>query len=163
MDEAGVRAIFAWRYPPPYDIYNLDVGRFEEDLPVFLDPGNAYHGLYDKAGSLVAFCCFGPEARVLGGDYSTPALDIGLGVRPDLTGQGHGAVYARAVLDLGATRSPRAFRVTVAEFNRRARRVWEELGFRFVARFARSRDGMPFVILVREARIGPVGQDEKGG
>ena len=157
IDEAGVRAIFAWRYPPPYDIYNLSAGRIEEDLPVFLDPDNAYYCLYDEAGSLVAFCCFGPEARVPGGDYSASALDVGLGVRPDLTGQGQGSVYAQAVLDFGANWTPAAFRVTVAEFNQRARRVWEKLGFRFVERFARSRDGMPFVILARETGIAPVG------
>jgi RimJ/RimL family protein N-acetyltransferase len=164
MDEAGARAIFAWRYPPPYDIYNLDPGRMEEEMPVFLDRDNAYYCLYNRGGSLVAFCCFGPEARVPGGDYSPPALDVGLGMRPDLTGQGRGRAYARAVLDFAATTwAPPAFRVTVAEFNQRARRVWQELEFRLVARFARNRDGMPFVILAREAGTGPVQQDETGG
>lgn len=150
MNEASARAIPEWHYDAPYDLYNIAPDDVEKEIQCFLDPQNAYHTITDERGDLVAYCCFGPDGQVPGGDYSAAALDIGLGVRPDLTGQGRGLTYVNAILDF-ARRAfpPTAFRVTVAEFNQRARRVWEKAGFRPVQSFPRSGDGMPFVILVR--------------
>ena len=167
MDEAAARAIHGWRYEPPYDVYDLAEEPLLGLLRAFLDPKNAYYTVFDEKGQLVAYCCFGPDAQVPGGDYGPPALDVGLGLHPDLTGQGQGLSYVQAVLDFarrmpatgptaGTLRSaspagegqPPAFRVTVAAFNRRARRVWENAGFRIVQRFERNVDALPFVIMV---------------
>jgi ribosomal-protein-alanine N-acetyltransferase len=151
MDQAHAREILTWRYEAPYDVYNPDPAKYQDWMQAFLDPGNAYHAIADAEGKLVAYCCFGPDARVPGGDYHDEALDIGLGARPDLTGQGHGPTFARAVLEFArATFAPAAFRVTVAEFNQRALRVWEKIGFRPVQTFASSRSDRPFVILVHK-------------
>ena len=153
MDKASARAISEWRYDAPYDIYNIASDNVEKEMQLFLDPQNAYHTITDEQGDLVAYCCFGPDGQVSGGDYSAAALDIGLGARPDLTGQGRGLTYVNAVLHF-ARRAfpPTAFRVTVAEFNQRARRVWEKAGFRPVQAFQRSGDGMSFVILTAHGR-----------
>jgi ribosomal-protein-alanine N-acetyltransferase len=151
MDEGNARAILEWHYDAPYDIYNIAPDNVEKEMQCFLDPQNAYHTITDEHGDLVAYCCFGLDGQVPGGDYSAAALDIGLGVRPDRTGQGRGVTYVNAVLDFARrTFPPTAFRVTVAEFNKRALRVWEKAGFRPVQTFGRSRDGLPFVILTRE-------------
>jgi ribosomal-protein-alanine N-acetyltransferase len=150
MDEASARAIFQWRYGPPYEVYNLDSADLEDELQLFLDPAHAYHRITDEGGNLVAYCCFGAEAQVPGGDYGQEALDVGMGVRPDLTGQGRGLGFVGAVLDFAAGMfAPAMYRVTVAQFNQRALRVWEKAGFRPVQTFARSGDGMSFVILAR--------------
>ena len=151
MDESAARAILSWQYEPPYDLYNLDPAHAEEIIADFLDPRNAYYAIRDRddADALVGFCCFGPDARVPGGAYDDDLLDIGLGVRPDLTGLGQGHHYARAVLDLAAhTFKPDGYRVTIAAFNRRARRVWEKLGFQETQRFRGGRDNRPFVVMV---------------
>lgn len=162
MDEAAARAIHGWRYEPPYDLYDLADEPLIGFMEAFLDPGNAYYAIFDEEG-LVAYCCFGLDAQVPGGDYGPPAVDVGLGLRPDLTGQGQGLNYAQAVLDFarrtpaalsvagvlpdGAAHRP-AFRVTVAAFNRRAQRVWEKAGFRIVQRFERAGDALSFVVMV---------------
>ena len=166
MDEAAARAIHAWRYEPPYDIYDLAKEPLLGLLRAFLDPQNAYYAIFDETGDLVAYCCFGPDAQVPGGNYGRPAVDVGLGLHPDRTGQGQGLTYVQAVLDF-ARRTPAArpaagtlrseptaeeesiaFRVTVAAFNRRARRVWEKAGFQIVQRFERTGDALSFVIMV---------------
>ncbi len=150
MDEEAARDIFTWRYEAPYDVYNLDVDDEEQVVCCLVDPANAYHAIADKGGTLAAYCCFGPEARVPGGDYQLSALDVGLGVHPGLTGQGLGRAFAEAVLDFAEKELEQAgFRVTVAEFNQRALRVWQGLRFETVQRFKRTFDGMPFVILTR--------------
>lgn len=140
----------SWRYEPPYDIYNLDSAD-EEDIKFFLDSQNGYYSLTNEQGELVAYCCFGLDGQVPGGDYSLDALDIGLGVRPDLTGQGRGSLFVNAVLDFAQEMfAPAAFRVTIAEFNERALRVWQKAGFRPVQTFQRKLAGMAFVVLIRE-------------
>jgi ribosomal-protein-alanine N-acetyltransferase len=153
MDEAAARAIVAWHYEAPYDVYNLDSEEADQVVRCFVDLANAYHAIVDSRGEMVAYCCFGAEARVPGGAYADPAVDVGLGVRPDLTGQGLGGAFVDAVLDLAnQDLAPAEFRVTVAAFNERALRVWQRAGFRPAQRFDRTFDGMPFVVLTRQGQ-----------
>lgn len=84
----------------------------------------------DENSELVAYCSFGQDGQVSGGNYRDPALNIGMGIRPDLTGGRKGAEYANAVLEFADSLfKPKAFRVTIAAFNKRAMRVWQKLGF----------------------------------
>jgi ribosomal-protein-alanine N-acetyltransferase len=148
MDEIAARAIATWRYEVPYEVYSLDAEDADQLVRCFLDPVNAYHTIVDNGACPVAYCCFGPDAQVPGGDYDNPALDVGLGVRPDLTGQGLGHAFVRAVLRFARQEfAPTEYRVTVAEFNERALRVWKTAGFQSVQRFERVPDGMPFLVL----------------
>ena len=143
--EPGDGAVMsAWRYPPPYDIYN-------DDREVVADPAlasaTADHYAITEAGELIGFCSFGDDARVPGGEYSDGPLDLGMGMRPDLTGSGHGARYLAAVLDfaaheLGAT----VTRATIAELNTRALRMCERAGFVRVARFE-NRDRAYWIVI----------------
>ena len=148
IDETHARCMLGWRYDPPYDAYDIYADDVEKTVQFLLDPQYAYHTILNAEGEFVAFCCFGADAQVPGGDYSTDALDIGLGVRPDRTGQGQGSAYVHAVLDYARhTFAPSAFRVTIAAFNARALRVWEKAGFRREQRFARLHDHQPFLII----------------
>jgi ribosomal-protein-alanine N-acetyltransferase len=147
IDETSARDVMSWRYDPPYDVYNLDPDS-EELLQVLLDRNTACYGLTDASGDLVGFCTFGADGQVPGGDYSREALDIGMGIRPDLTGRGKGSVYVNAVLEFAMlTFAPATVRVTVATFNHRARSVWEKAGFCEVQQFERIPDGMRFAVL----------------
>jgi RimJ/RimL family protein N-acetyltransferase len=137
-------------------MYSLDLGDPEETAACFLDPEHGYWAITDRAGEFVAYCCFGPDGRVSGGDYESPALDVGIGTRPDLAGRGGGQALTRAVLAFGRERyAPAAFRVTVAQFNERALRVVRAAGFEPVQTFERHPDGMVFVVLVRHERTAP--------
>jgi RimJ/RimL family protein N-acetyltransferase len=152
FDETSAYTIISWRYEPPYDIYNLMDPPDEEDIEYLLDPQNAFHRIVNESGNLLAFCSFGPDGQVPGGDYNANALDIGLGLRPNLTGQGHGLMFVNAVLDFARrTFAPTKFRVTVAEFNQRALRVWVKAGFRRVQIFQKDGGGQNFVVLIRGA------------
>lgn len=151
MDEASAQASAGWRYDEPYGLYNPGVDETDEVVQGFLDPANGYYAVSDAQGELVAYCCFGPDARVPGGDYEADALDVGMGTRPDLTGQGCGHALIMAVLDQGQREfEPRAFRATVAAFNTRALRLCERAGLRPVQTFQRASDGRAFTILIRE-------------
>ena len=135
-------AISGWRYEEPYSIYDGDPSSVEG----LLQPRYAYHSVYDERGDLVGYFCFGEDAQVAAGRrlglYEIePALDVGLGMRPDLTGRGLGEEFLRAGLRFAReTYSPPAFRLTVATFNRRAICVYERTGFETVETFGAEKE-----------------------
>lgn len=138
-------AVSTWRYPAPYDCYDLAGVRLDRAD----DPASRFFALLD-GDELVGFRSFGPDGRVPGWDYDDTALDTGGGLRPDLTGRGLGVAAVATGLAFGvATFAPAAFRVTVASFNARALRVVEGLGFVQVGRFDAAADGRSFEVLVR--------------
>lgn len=125
----------SWRYPPPFDFYDGDVD------PV-LDPERFFEAR-DEAGELIGFYYF---------ESNPPDLDYGLGLRPDLTGQGLGLDFFMAGLAFARERyRPRRVYLHVAEFNERARRVYERAGFSVVSSHVRTFDRfgeVPFLTMV---------------
>lgn len=154
---AEALAIGAWRYPAPYAVY--DGHADPETLAELLDPANPYYAvLAGPDRDLWGYFCFGPPARV-GGDrfaalYTPDALDVGLGLRPDLTGRGLGLDFLQTGLAFARERfAPARFRLTVAAFNRRALAVYERAGFRATRTFT-VEDGAvhrEFVVMLRAA------------
>jgi len=145
MMPAYAAEIVTWRYPPPYDCYDMT-----DANPAFIASAiSGFFALVD-AGELIGFRSFGADGQVPGGDYDDSALDTGGGLRPDLTGKGLGRQAIATGLEFGRREfAPPAFRVTVASFNQRALRVVRSLGFRDVASFLALTDGSSFEILVR--------------
>ena len=65
-------------------------------------------------------------------------VDVGIGLRPELTGHGLGESFLRAQLDYATSQwSPATFRLFVAAWNGRAIRLYERLGFSEVGRQTR--------------------------
>jgi [ribosomal protein S18]-alanine N-acetyltransferase len=121
QDEA--EAIAEWRYPDPYSFYDWTAD--PDDLRELLDPalrGDAYWAATDDAGSLVGYFSFKAKEE--------QTLELGLGLQPDLTGQGLGGAFLAAGLDFGRARfRPKRFVLSVATFNERAITVYERAGF----------------------------------
>ncbi|NER84315.1 MAG: GNAT family N-acetyltransferase [Leptolyngbya sp. SIO1D8] len=150
IEKEHALTVLCWCYPSPYDCYNFDPRTFQSDLSYLLDAGNAFFVILHPLGGLEGYCSFGRDGQVPGGNYSDEALDIGMGIRPDLIGQGRGVLYAQAVANYGVNRyRTQQLRVTIAAFNKRAQRVWEKLGFEPVERFIKIASDQEFVILVR--------------
>lgn len=148
-----IEDVVTWEYEPPYHIYNSneDFNSIDEATAYFLDPDYAFHTIFEKeSGELVGICSFGNDGRVPGGDYSADALDIGMGIKPSWTGQGHGFEYVQAVIAFAEeTFHPTMLRVTIAAFNLRAQRVWQKAGFAEVSRFDARHSKRPFIIYTR--------------
>jgi ribosomal-protein-alanine N-acetyltransferase len=134
MTAADAQAIAAWRYPEPYGFYDSDAD--PADLAELLDPaewGRRYFAADDAAGELVGLFVFKAEGGT---------VELGLGLRPDLTGKGLGLGFVQAGVDhavtvLGASEVTLA----VAAFNRRAITVYERAGFRAVERYRHETNG----------------------
>jgi [ribosomal protein S18]-alanine N-acetyltransferase len=156
ITRADAQAISRWSYDGPYAVYNGNPA----SVASLLQPRYLYHSVHDGHGELVGYFCFGEDARVAAGKgvglYNREdALDVGLGMRPDLTGRGLGENFVRAGLQFAEdTYSPPAFRLTVATFNRRAIRVYERAGFERIETFGATRlNGEREWLLMRRARL----------
>jgi ribosomal-protein-alanine N-acetyltransferase len=126
----------SWRYPPPFDLNDGPPDRV--DLYMDSSPGGfGYYSVVTAGtGELVGFSSFGSEARVSGQIPVGGTLDVGFGLRPELVSRGIGAELMRAVLSFGAERfGPARYRVAIASFNERSRRLCESAGFEVVRRF----------------------------
>jgi RimJ/RimL family protein N-acetyltransferase len=131
------RLLATWRYPPPFDFYDGDVE------PV-LNPERFFEAR-DEQGDLIGFYYFEPKP---------PDLDYGLGLRPDLTGQGPGREFFHAGLAFARERyEPRQVFLHVASFNERARRVYERAGFRVVSSHVRTFERFGEVEFVTMAEV----------
>lgn len=122
VSQRQARTVAAWRYTPPYDFYNW-VGD-PDDLAELLDPvqrqGRYFAVLGDPAG-LVGFFMF---------KHAGDTIEVGLGLRPDLTGGGLGLSFLLAGLEFAHERyAPARIQLAVAAFNQRAIRVYERAGF----------------------------------
>ena len=149
-DEASAREFLQWKYEHPYEIYNYAPEHFDEDLAYHLDPGNNMYSIY-REDQLVGYCSFGQDGQVQGGDYSEQALDIGLMIKPELTGQGLGSVFVGNIIQYAkAQYNPKKLRVTILESNLRATRAWEKNGFRKTQSFERKNGQLHFVILMKD-------------
>jgi RimJ/RimL family protein N-acetyltransferase len=114
----------AWRYKPPYDFYDGD-----QD-PV-LDP-DRYFAAVGEDGTLVGFYYLEEKGE---------AVEIGLGLRPELTGRRLGGEFLEAGLGFLADRYPgRPVILNVAAFNERAIKVYERAGFQETGRHIRHFD-----------------------
>jgi RimJ/RimL family protein N-acetyltransferase len=133
-EEAAV--VDGWRYDPPYDFYD------GEDEPV-QNPERFF--LARDGDEIVGFYYF---------DASEDTVEIGLGLRPDLTGKGLGLQFFLDGVAFAHGRFPgRRVTLNVAAFNERAITVYERAGFRRTGEHVRTFDRwgeVPFVEMEEE-------------
>ena len=135
FSEEEASSVASWSYPPPFDLYNLPPEEHQLLLARSADGEGYYPGL-GQDGTVVAFAVFGAEARVRGQDAVNGTLDLGLGVRPDLTSQGLGSDLLGQAVTLGrALFSPQIIRAAVAKFNIRSLNLCRKYEFRSVRDF----------------------------
>ena len=146
MDESYAHAIANWHYEGIYAFYDMD--QDIEDLEELLDPHSwtgKYCAVVDECGELVGFFSFEKENGV---------VVIGLGLRPDCTGEGLGQAFVEAGLEYAKQKfDSSTFRLSVATFNQRAIRVYEKVGFKPDGVFMHeTNDGQyEFLRMVRKA------------
>jgi ribosomal-protein-alanine N-acetyltransferase len=122
MNEHDAHTIAQWYYEDIYAFYDMD--HVPEDREELLNPENwkgMYYSVLNECNELIGFFSFHQE-------HDT--IIIGLGLRPDHTGKGLGREFVQAGLEFGKHQfRPVRFRLSVATFNQRAIRAYEQLGF----------------------------------
>jgi len=143
MQDEEAAEISRWHYDRPHALY--DATGDPDDLEELLDPErrrDTYFAAFDEEGFLVGFFEFEREGNT---------VDVGLGLRPDLTGRGLGVEYLLAGLEFARERfSPERFTLSVATFNERAIQVYERAGFRKGTVYKHNTNGGEYLFLSME-------------
>ena len=110
-----------WRYPGPWAVYDaLEAPR----------PDEGYWAICDYGRHLVGFCCLGDAARPVGLEPDVGALDVAIGVRPELTGQGLGTEVGRTAVGYARQVSDgRRLRCAVRDWNQAGLDAARHAGF----------------------------------
>ena len=131
LTEEEAMEINTWTYEEPYNLYSFSGG--VEVIEELLD--GTYYGCCDDKGEFIGYFCFGENAQVPGGrDANLYAgenvVDIGLGMKPALTGKGMGETFFQAGIVFAAKEfKSKHFRLSVATFNTRAITLYKNIGF----------------------------------
>lgn len=145
--------VVTWRYSAPWSGYDVTEPLRDED---------GFRALQDATGALVAFTCTGAEARVPGMTAADDVLDVGWGLRPDLTGQGLGreVVLTAAAEALRRSRD-RRLRCVVQAWNERGLRAARAGGFVPVAEHTTPSESTPVRYVVLELARGSLSADSR--
>lgn len=122
MDQQAAEEIAErWKYDGDYAFYNMTAD--PEDYAEIISPekrGERYFSVFSGSGLAGFFCV----------DREGTDVELGLGLRPDLTGRGLGQAFLREILRYVEERcGAETIRLSVASFNRRAIKVYERAGF----------------------------------
>lgn len=122
--------ILCWKYEEPYDFYNAILT--PDAMLKLLGP--SYFAVKNEQDELVGFFCIGKAATVEEGHaygvYDDQCIDLGIGMKPELTGKGFGSPFFAFIVDFVEKKHPGLpLRLTVASFNQRAIRLYEKFGF----------------------------------
>ena len=127
-----------WHYDGEFSFYDIESD--EEDLVEFLDPEKRGYSIFVVIDTpeVIGFFSFNKVAN--------STIDIGLGMRPDLTGNGSGLEFLKAGLDFAKSKyNPEIITLSVATFNQSSQfhkcllmnntRIFEVYSFEFVKNF----------------------------
>ncbi len=135
-----------WHYEGEYSFY--DFAADEEDLAELLNPqkrGDKYY-IVKKDNEEIGFFYFENE-----GD----SVEIGLGMKPELTGRGMGLDFLQAGLNYAISKyNLKQITLSVATFNERAIKVYKKAGFESVETFMQDTNGSCFEFLKMKYEYG---------
>ncbi|WP_099159148.1 GNAT family N-acetyltransferase [Virgibacillus ndiopensis] len=141
--EQAENIAFNWHYDNEYSFYDMEADR--EDLKEFLNPGTRGNSMFavTKDDELVAFFSVNKVAD--------KTFDIGLGMRPDLTGRGMGLEFLKEAMNLVQSEyEPKKITLSVAAFNQRAIKLYRKFGFKDIGTFMQDTNGSTFEFLKME-------------
>ena len=137
---------YEWQYDGPFAFY--DMPNDEDDLAEFLNPEERTEHYFAvlNGEEMIGYYVFELNAEI---------VDVGLGMRPDLTGQGNGTAFLEAGLAFVMDRyAPKQIELAVATFNERAIRLYTKSGFEPVKRFQQATNGGSYEFL--KMRLKPI-------
>lgn len=135
-----------WRYEGIYAFYDMD--QDEEDMAEFLNPKEREGKVFTVTHmeEVIGFCSIHSEVD---------EVEIGFGMRPDLTGKGFGQEFVSFLVDyIIKAYQPEKISLAVATFNKRAITLYERIGFRHTESFDQQTNGsvFPFIRMVLEVK-----------
>jgi ribosomal-protein-alanine N-acetyltransferase len=145
---------YHWHYEGKYAFYDMQAD--QEDFEAFLDVENWEDGFFavlGAVGELVGFFHYTIENET---------MTIGLGMKPALTGKGTGRAFVSEGIAYSlhhCTQPVKEVALAVAQFNHRAIRVYESLGFKRVRDFIQATNGGRYDFIEMRKAVQEVKED----
>jgi ribosomal-protein-alanine N-acetyltransferase len=135
-----------WKYPGIYSFYDMTAD--EDDYNELIDPdmrGETYFEVLSGC-ELIGFLTL---------NISENVADIGIGMRPDLTGRGLGTEFMSSCLNFITKkhRNVKAITLSVACFNIRAIKVYKKLDFKEEYHFDQQTNGGNFKFVSMRKKV----------
>jgi len=130
---------YNWKYNDIYSFY--DITADEDDLEEFLNEeswSDHYFVALNEKGELVGFYSF---------SFKNEIMWIGFGLKPELTGRKLGTDFVIAGINFGVKKfnyKKSYIMLAVALFNKRAIRMYENIGFQAVENYMQKTNGAEF-------------------
>lgn len=138
--EEAEEIAYNWHYEGEYSFYDIEAD--EEDLAEFLEGESRGNHVFSvkENGTLIGFFTV---CKINNG-----TVEIGLGMRPDITGNGFGLQFVNAGLAFSKEKyGCKYITLSVATFNERAIKVYKRAGFEAVGTFIQKTNGGCFEFL----------------
>lgn len=134
-----------WHYAKPYDFY--DIQSDEEDYEEFThsDTRKNTYSVFDDTHDLIGYITFNVS----------DSIEIGLGMKPNLTGIGLGESFLNSTLLFIHSLYPsiNKFTLKVATFNERAIKVYKRCGFKEKQKIMMDTNGSIYEFLEMEVEL----------
>ena len=135
MQKKYAKEILKWHYDGKYSFYDMEFDK--EDLEDFLeiienDNWDNYYVAVDEEENLIGMFTY---------NFNMDVMEIGLGLKPSLTGKGIGEHYVKAGIEYGLLElgfKGKQIKLSVANFNTRAIKVYKKIGFKEVCRYIQT-------------------------
>ena len=126
-----------WHYSDTYSFYDME--NDPEDFEEIITPqlrGDKYYQVLNNNNELVGYFCL---ERL-----SEEKVEVGLGLRPDLTGRGLGLSFVKEIeAFIQNNFDYQSIILSVASFNKRAIKVYQRAGFKIDgSKLQKSNDGV---------------------
>lgn len=136
-----------WKYPDVYSFYDMtsDPEDYEEIMDPLLRAENYFQVLKDDR-------LFGFFVVEKNPDHNV--MNMGLGIRPELTGKGLGQAFVSEIITyIHKNYSVKTLRLGVAAFNKRAQKVYEKIGFKQTKMYDQETNGSIYPFIEMEIKL----------
>lgn len=146
MGQSDAEKIATWHYEGIYSFYDME--NDPEDLQELLSPekrGENYWSVFSN-GVLIGFVALFRDGL---------SMEIGLGLRPDLTGKGLGSIFLNEIEQFIRKSFPAVSKLclSVASFNIRAQKVYQRAGYLPCKQEMITTNGGQYPFLVMEKHL----------
>ncbi|WP_414042824.1 GNAT family N-acetyltransferase [Macrococcus sp. EM39E] len=144
MNKPTAEIISKWDFGKDYSFYNIEEDPFV--IETFL---NGHYYIVYFNDEIFGFFCDGESARMNENyELKDEVIDIGFALNPMFIGRGLGVELLKIIFDY--YHEYKIFRLTVADFNQRAIRLYKKIGFQFERSYTEMIDGqlMQFNIMI---------------
>ncbi len=141
-----VREFITWTYDGVYSFYDNNIQ--EEKVNGFLNSIDIDHfySVIDEQGTLIGNCEFFHV-----GEAPEEIIAVGVQMKPSRTGKGNGLRFIEEIIEYGRVKiGYEHLELAVADFNKRAIKVYEKAGFKRKGNFQNNIRGEDYNFIIME-------------